>query len=117
MALIKLRKSNEAGEEVGVLYTNTDQILTISAGQNATEVQMGDGRTRWVKDSCPECQDRGAVNQTFMIGHGSSLANGIARAQLLIQRDGLKIGGLASSSIRLPLNYQILGFNRTCRGF
>ena len=51
MALIKLRKANEAGEEVGVLYANTDQIVAISAGQNTTELQMADGRTRWVKDT------------------------------------------------------------------
>jgi len=51
MALIKLRKANEAGDEVGVLYVNTDQILAISAGPSATELQMADGRTRWVKDT------------------------------------------------------------------
>jgi uncharacterized protein YlzI (FlbEa/FlbD family) len=51
MALIKLRGANEAGEEAGVLFVNTDQIAAISAGPNATEVQMVDGRTRWVKDA------------------------------------------------------------------
>jgi hypothetical protein len=51
MTLIKLRKANEAGDEVGVLYVNTDQILAISAGPSATELQMADGRTRWVKDT------------------------------------------------------------------
>lgn len=50
MGLIKLRKSNEAGDEVGVVYVNTDQIISISAGPSATELQMTDGRTRWVKD-------------------------------------------------------------------
>jgi len=54
MALIKLRKTNEAGEEVGVLIINTDQIVAITAGQNATELQMADGRTRWVKDTPDE---------------------------------------------------------------
>ena len=47
MALIKLRKANEAGEDVGVVFVNTDQIVAINAGQNATELQMTDGRTRW----------------------------------------------------------------------
>ena len=51
MALIKLREANEAGEETGVLLVNTDQIVAISSGPNATEVQMVDGRTRWVKDT------------------------------------------------------------------
>jgi len=51
MALIKLREANEAGEETGVLFVNTDQIVAISSGPNATEVQMADGRTRWVKDT------------------------------------------------------------------
>jgi hypothetical protein len=51
MALIKLRKANETGQEVGVVFVNTDQIVTVGAGQNATELQTGDGRTRWVKDT------------------------------------------------------------------
>lgn len=51
MALIKLRKANEAGDEVDVLFVNTDQIIAISAGLSATELQMTDGRTRWVKDT------------------------------------------------------------------
>jgi hypothetical protein len=54
MAPIKLRKANETGEDVGVLFINTDQIIAISAGQNATEVQMTDGRTRWVKETPEE---------------------------------------------------------------
>lgn len=51
MALIKLHKANEAGEEAGDTYINTDQIVEICAGPSATEVQMADGKTRWVKDS------------------------------------------------------------------
>jgi hypothetical protein len=51
MGLIKLREANETGDEVGVLYVNTDQIVAISAGPSATEIQMADGRTRWVKDA------------------------------------------------------------------
>jgi hypothetical protein len=51
MGLIKLRKANETGDEVGVLFVNTDQIVAISAGSSATEIQMADGRTRWVKDT------------------------------------------------------------------
>jgi hypothetical protein len=54
MALIKLRRANEAGEDVGVVFVNTDQIVTINAGQNATELQMTDGRTRWIKDTPEE---------------------------------------------------------------
>ena len=30
MGLIKLRKANETGDEVGVVYVNTDQIVAIS---------------------------------------------------------------------------------------
>jgi hypothetical protein len=51
MALIKLRGANEAGEEAGVLFVNTDQIAAISAGPNATELQIVDGHTRWVKEA------------------------------------------------------------------
>jgi hypothetical protein len=54
MALIKLRKTNEVGEDVGALIINTDQIVAITAGHNATELQMADGRTRWVKDTPDE---------------------------------------------------------------
>ena len=34
MALIKLRKANESGEEVGVVIVNTDQIVALDAGPN-----------------------------------------------------------------------------------
>jgi hypothetical protein len=54
MPLIKLRKANEEGEDVGVLFMNTDQILAISVGKAATEIQLSDGRTRWVKESPDE---------------------------------------------------------------
>jgi hypothetical protein len=51
MALIKLHKANEAGEDEGVLFINTDQIIAITVGPSATELQMADGRTRWAKDT------------------------------------------------------------------
>lgn len=51
MALMKLREANETGDEVGVLFVNPDQIVAISAGPSATELQMADGRTRWAKDT------------------------------------------------------------------
>jgi hypothetical protein len=54
MALIKLRKANETGEDVGVLFVNADLIVAISAGQHAIELQMADGRTRWVKNTPEE---------------------------------------------------------------
>lgn len=54
MPLIKLRKANETGEDVGALIINTDQIVAITAGQNATELAMADGRPRWVKDTPDE---------------------------------------------------------------
>jgi hypothetical protein len=54
MALIKLRKANELGEDVGVLFVNTDQIVAIAAGKSTTELQMADGRTRWVRDTPDE---------------------------------------------------------------
>jgi hypothetical protein len=44
MALIKLRKANETGEDEGVVFINTDQIVSISAGQNVTELRLADGR-------------------------------------------------------------------------
>ena len=54
MPLIKLHKANEAGEDTGVIVVNTDQIVVITTGKNATELQMADGRTRWVRDSFDE---------------------------------------------------------------
>ena len=51
MPIIKLHKSNEAGEETGILFVNTDQIVVITAGLSTTEVQMADGHTRWVKET------------------------------------------------------------------
>ena len=54
MALIKLRRANESGEEVGVVIVNTDQIVAIAAGQSTTELQMVDGRIRWVKETLDE---------------------------------------------------------------
>lgn len=54
MALIKLRQANETGEEAGTIYMNTDQIVAITTGQNTTELQTADGRTRWVKNTPDE---------------------------------------------------------------
>ena len=54
MALIKLRKANEEGEDVGVLIINTDQIIAITAGQKATELAMADSRPRWIKETPDE---------------------------------------------------------------
>jgi len=54
MALIKLRKTNETGEDAGVLIVNTEQIVAITVGQNATEVHMADGRARWVRETPDE---------------------------------------------------------------
>jgi hypothetical protein len=54
MPLIKLRKANEAGEHEGVLIINTDQIVAISTGVSATELQMADGHTRWAKETPDE---------------------------------------------------------------
>jgi hypothetical protein len=54
MALIKLRKASETGQEVGVVFVNTDQVVTVDAGQNVTELQMADGRTRWIKNTPEE---------------------------------------------------------------
>jgi hypothetical protein len=54
MPFIKPRKANEAGQEVGPALVNTDQILVISAGPNATELQMADGKTKWAKETPDE---------------------------------------------------------------
>jgi hypothetical protein len=54
MPLIKLRKANEDGEEVGVLVVNTDQIVAMSEGKAVTEIQTADGKPRWVKNSVDE---------------------------------------------------------------
>ena len=54
MPLIKLRKANEAGQEAGAIIVNTEQIVAINAGPSATELQMADGHTRWVKETPDE---------------------------------------------------------------
>jgi hypothetical protein len=54
MALIKLHRTNETGQDTGVLIVNTDQIVVIAAGPSATELQMTDGRTRWVREKPDE---------------------------------------------------------------
>jgi hypothetical protein len=54
MAFIRLRKANDEGQEVGTIIVNTDQIVAITAGPNATELQMADGHSRWVKNSLDE---------------------------------------------------------------
>ncbi len=51
MALIELHKTDEAGDDAGVLFVNTDHIVAIEASQRATELQLADGHTRWVKDT------------------------------------------------------------------
>jgi len=54
MALIELHKTDEAGEDAGVLFVNTDHIVAIAAARKATELQLADGHTRWVRDTPEE---------------------------------------------------------------
>ena len=51
MALIKLHSTNEAGDSAGVLFVNSDHIVAITSTPGATELELADGHTRWVKDS------------------------------------------------------------------
>jgi hypothetical protein len=51
MPLVKLRKANEAGEDSGAVFINSDQVISISAGPNVTEIQTTDGHTHWVMDT------------------------------------------------------------------
>jgi hypothetical protein len=51
MALVKLRKANEAGEDAGAVIINPEQIVSISAGPNVTEIQTADGHTHWVMET------------------------------------------------------------------
>jgi len=48
------RKANDAGEDVGTVFVNADQTVTITAGPSATKIQMADGRTRWVKETAEQ---------------------------------------------------------------
>jgi len=56
MPLINLHKTNEAGEDAGVLSVNSDQIVATATAQGATELEIADGHTRRVKNS-PEDVD------------------------------------------------------------
>lgn len=51
MALIKLHKANELGEDAGIVFLNADQIVSIASGPNVTEVLTVDGHTHWIKES------------------------------------------------------------------
>jgi len=52
--LIKLRKANQMGEDEGVVFVNTDQIVSVGTTQNVTEIHLVDGRIQWVKDTPEE---------------------------------------------------------------
>jgi hypothetical protein len=54
MPLIKLRKANQTGEDQGIIFVNTDQIVSVGVWQNVTELRMADGQPRWVKDTPEE---------------------------------------------------------------
>jgi len=54
MPFLKLRKANESGESIGTVFVNPDQILTISAGPAATELNMSDGHLKWAVDTPEE---------------------------------------------------------------
>ena len=49
--LIKLRKANETGDDEGLVFVNTDQIVSISLAQSVTEIHLADGRSLWVMDT------------------------------------------------------------------
>jgi hypothetical protein len=49
--LIKLTQANESGEDVGVIFINSDQIVSISTVQNVTEIHTADGKPQWVKET------------------------------------------------------------------
>lgn len=54
MALIKLRKASEGGDEIGPVFVNTDQIVSVSAGAKTTEITLANGGTQWVKETPDE---------------------------------------------------------------
>jgi hypothetical protein len=64
MPIIKLHKTNEDGEDAGIIFVNTDQIVAISTGRASTEVQMTDGHTRWVKEAPEELVAMGKASST-----------------------------------------------------
>jgi hypothetical protein len=49
MPIIALQRANPSGEPAGVVFVNTDQIITIEAGEKATLLTLGSG-PRWVVD-------------------------------------------------------------------
>jgi hypothetical protein len=51
MALIKLGKRSESGQDAGTLILNTDHIVALVSGANATEIQTADGRSHWVRET------------------------------------------------------------------
>jgi hypothetical protein len=51
MALLRLGKRTEAGQDVGTVFINTDHIVAVTTGPSATEVQTADTRTHWVRET------------------------------------------------------------------
>jgi hypothetical protein len=58
MQLIKLSKTNESGEAAGTILINPAQIVAVTSSRSTTEVQMSDGRARWVKETPEEVAER-----------------------------------------------------------
>ena len=52
--LIKFDKATEEGNSAGIVYINPEQVVAVYAGQGTTEIQMVDGRPRWVKEAPEE---------------------------------------------------------------
>jgi hypothetical protein len=48
--LIKLQKASQDGEEVGVAFTHTDQILSIRGEKNVTEIRFTDGHGQFAEN-------------------------------------------------------------------
>jgi hypothetical protein len=65
------------------VFVNTDQIVTVGAGQNVTELQMVDGRTRWVRDTPEEVVSLAKAfvraETSKLIARGESLDSGTKR--------------------------------------
>jgi hypothetical protein len=49
MPIIALQRASQSGEPAGILFVNTDQIITIETDQKATLLTLGSGQ-RWVLD-------------------------------------------------------------------
>jgi hypothetical protein len=66
MRFIRLRKTNELGEELGAVAFNAEQIVHVcpavrgsgTKGEKTTQISTADGKTHWVLETTDQVLER-----------------------------------------------------------